>query len=110
MRRLWDRLDRSSRIALVVGVVLAIAAIPLPTLLALAVGLVAAACLGFAFPDRDVRVGVLVAVPVLSVAFLMGLLRGFSATVLIVFLGCSLILPVALARLGANARRSPEAD
>ena len=110
MRRLWDRLDRSSRIALVVGVVLAIAAIPLPTLLALAVGLLAAAALGYSFPERDIRVGVLVAVPILSVAFLMGLLRGFGATVLIVFLGCSLILPVALARLGANARRGPDRD
>ena len=57
MKRLWDRLDRSSRIALIVGVVLAVAAIPLPTLIALVVGLVAAAALGFAFPDRDIRVG-----------------------------------------------------
>lgn len=91
-----------------VGAVLAVASIPLPTLLALAVGLVAAACLGYAFPDRDIRVGVLVAVPILSVAFLVGLLRGFSAVVLMVFLGCSLVLPVALARLGANARRGPD--
>ena len=93
-----------------VGVILAVAAIPLPTLVALAVGLAAAAGLGYAYPDRDIRVGVMVAVPILSVAFLMGLLRGFGATVLVVFLGCSLILPVALARLGANARRGPTTD
>ena len=93
-----------------VGAVLAVASIPLPTLLALAIGLAAAAALGFAYPDRDIRVGVLVAVPILSVAFLVGLLRGFGATVLVVFLGCSLVLPVALARLGGSARRGPVTD
>lgn len=102
--RFWGRLDRPSRVALVTGVVLAVAAIPLPTLAALAVGLAAAVALGYGFPAEATRVGVLVAVPVLSVAFIVGFVRGFSAVVLVVFLACSLILPVASARLGANAR------
>lgn len=107
MQRIWGRLDRPSRVSLIIGVVLAVAAIPLPTLLALAVGLVAAAALGYAFPANATRVGVLVAAPVLTVAFLVGLVRGFSATILLVFIGCSLILPVGLARLGAGARTGP---
>lgn len=86
------------------GAVLAIASIPLPTLLALAVGLVSAAALGYLFPDDATRVGIMVALPILSVAFLVGLLRGFGAVVLVVFLACSLVLPVALSRLGAGAR------
>ncbi len=104
MKRVWGRLDKPSRIALVAGAVLAVASIPLPTWLALAVGLVSAAVLGYTYPQNAVRVGVLVAVPILSIAFLVGLLRGFGATMLIVFLACSLILPVSLARLGAGAR------
>jgi len=104
MERTWGRLDRPTRVALVTGVVLAIAAIPLPTLGALAVGLAAAVALGYAYPSDATRVGVTVAVPVLAIAFLVGMLRGFSVIVLAVFLACSLILPVASARLGAIAR------
>ena len=104
MKKLLARLSRSTRTALIVGVVLAIASIPLPTLLALAVGLLAAGALGYGFPDEAIKVGVMVALPILLVAFLVGLIRGFDAIVLVVFLVCSLVLPVALARLGAGAR------
>ncbi len=104
MKKLWGRLNKPTRVALSIGAVLAVASIPLPTLLALAVGLGAAAALGFAFPQEATRVGVAVAVPVLTVAFVAGFVRGFSAIVLVVFLACSLILPVALARVGAGAR------
>ena len=83
---------------------MAIAAIPLPTLGALAVGLASAVALGYLYPAEATRVGVAVAVPILSVAFLMGFVRGFGVVVLIVFLACSLILPVVSARLGASAR------
>lgn len=104
MRRLWSQLGRHTQIALVAGAVLAVASIPLPTLLALAVGLGAAAALGYAYPGEATRVGVAVAVPVLTMAFIAGFVRGFSATVLIIFLACSLVLPVGLARIGAAAR------
>ncbi len=104
MKKLWGRLNKPTRVALVTGFVLAVASIPLPTLVALAVGLGSAAALGFAFPDEATRVGIAVAVPVLSVAFLAGFVRGFSAIVLVIFLACSLILPVALARVGTGTR------
>ncbi len=104
MRQLWSRLDRPARVALLTGVVLALAAIPLHTLLALAVGLAAAASLGYAYPPDATRVGVLVALPILVVAFVVGLIRGFGAVVLVIFLACSLILPVGLAKMGAGAR------
>lgn len=77
---------------------------PLPAWLALIVGLVAAAVLGYMFPADAVRVGIMAAIPILSVGFLVGLIRGISVTVIIVFLACSLILPVSLAKLGAGAR------
>jgi hypothetical protein len=93
------------QIALIAGVCLAVASIPLPTLVALAVGLAAAAVLGYSFPDEATRVGVAVAAPILTVAFVVGLVRGFSFVVLAIFLLCSLVLPVGIARVGAQARR-----
>lgn len=104
VRRFWNRLGRPAKVALVLGVILAVASIPLPTLLALAVGLFAAGALGYSFPGEATRVGIYVALPILTVAFIAGFVRGFSATVLVVFLACSLVLPVTLARLGAGAR------
>lgn len=107
MQRFWSRLDGPSRIALVVGVVLAIATIPLSAFFTLLIGLAACAVLGWIFPDAATRVGILVAAPVLSIGFLVALLRGFAAFVLMVFIACSLVLPVAISRLGAQARRGP---
>ena len=104
IKQLWTQRDRATRAALVVGVVLAVLAVPLPTLVALAVGLAAAAALGYTFPDAAVRVGVLVATPVLAVAFLVGLMRGFTVLVLVIFLASSLVLPVGLSWLGAEMR------
>jgi hypothetical protein len=104
MKKLWGRLGTSSRVALISGVVLAVASIPLPAWLALIVGLLAAAVLGYAFPGDAIRVGIMVAVPILSVALLVGVVRGISLTVIVVFLACSLILPISLAKLGAGAR------
>lgn len=104
MKKLWGRLNKPTRVALVIGLVLAVAAIPLPTLLALVVGLIAAGALGFVYPEHATRVGIAVALPILLVAFIAGFVRGFSAIVLIIFLACSLILPVGLARMGAATR------
>ncbi len=104
MRKLWSRLDHSVRVALLAGVVLALASIPLHTFVALAVGLAAATVLGYLYPADATRVGVVVALPILTVAFITGLARGFSATVLVIFLACSLVLPVGLARMGASVR------
>jgi len=104
MRRIWDRLDKPVRVAVVVGVILAVGAIPLSTVVAMLVGLAAAAILGYAFPSDHLKVGVTVAAPILTVAFLVGLVRGVGAVTLLVVLGCSLILPVGLARVGAGAR------
>ena len=78
IKQLWTRRDRATRVSLVVGVVLAVLAVPLPTLVALAVGLAAAAALGYTFPGAAFRVGVLVAAPILAVAFIVGLVRGFA--------------------------------
>ena len=112
IKQLWTKRDRATRVSLVVGVVLAVLAVPLPTLVALAVGRAAAAALGYTFPDAAVRVGVLVATPILGVAFLVGLVRGFTVLVLVVFLASSLVLPVGLAWLGAEMRtgRSTTSD
>jgi len=104
MRKLWGRLNKPTRVALVIGLILAVAAIPLPTLLALVVGLVAAGALGYVYPPNATGVGIAVALPILLVAFIAGFVRGFSAIVLIIFLTCSLILPVGLARMGAATR------
>lgn len=102
--KFWSRLGRPERVALVTGVVLAVASVPLPTWMALLVGLGATTVLGYLFPAEYTRVAILVAAPILLVAFLVGMVRGISALMLAVFLGCSLILPVGLARLGASAR------
>ncbi len=104
MKRFWQKLSRAMQIALVAGVALALVSIPLPTLVALAVGLAAAAVLGYSFPTEATRVGVAVAAPILLVAFLVGLVRGFSFVVLAIFLLCSLVLPVGMARIGGQAR------
>ena len=105
MRELWDRLDRSDQIALVTGVVLAIATIPLNAFVTLVIGLAACAVLGWIYPDAATRVGILVAAPVLSIGFLVALIRGFAAFVLMVLIACSLLLPVAVSRFAAQARR-----
>ena len=107
MRQLWDRLDRPSRIALGVGVVLAVATIPLNAFVTLVIGLAACAVLGWVYPDAATRVGILVAAPVLSIGFLVALIRGFAAFVLMVLIACSLLLPVAVSRAGAQTRRGP---
>ncbi len=105
MRELWGRLDRPAQIALVIGVVLAVATIPLNAFVTLIIGLAACAILGWAYPDEATKVGVLVAAPVLSIGFLLALIRGFAAFVLVVLIGCSVVLPVAVSRFGAQARR-----
>ena len=102
---LWGRLDRESRISLGAGLVLAVVALFINTLLALAVGMVSAAVVGYLYPTSPMRVGFLVAVPVIVVAFLAGLLRGFSGTVLLIVLVPSFIVPMALARAAADVRR-----
>ena len=107
MRELWGRLDRPAQIALAVGVVLAIATIPLNAFVTLVIGLAACAVLGWLYPDAATKVGILVAAPVLSIGFLLALIRGFAAFVLMVLIACSLLLPVAVSRFGAQARRGP---
>ncbi|MDH3753777.1 MAG: hypothetical protein OEU32_07880 [Acidimicrobiia bacterium] len=104
IRGLIGRLDRSTVVALATGVVLTLASIPLQTLVALVVGLAAAALLGFFYPESPTKVGVAVAAPVLTVAYLLGVVRGFSWVILLVLLIPSLILPVWLARVGASIR------
>jgi hypothetical protein len=101
----WNRVDGPSRTALIVGLVLMLAAIPLPTLVAVFVGLAAAAVLGYLHPDDVTQVAVLVALPVLIIAFILGFVRGFNTTLLLVILVPSLIAPVWLARQGAGMRR-----
>jgi hypothetical protein len=105
MRNPWNRIDGPSRTALIVGLVLMVAAIPLPTIVAVLIGLVAAAALGYLHPDDATRVAVIVALPVLVIAFFFGFVRGFNTTLLLVFLVPSLIAPVWLARQGAGMRR-----
>jgi hypothetical protein len=104
LRRVWDRLDRGSRVALVAGLVLAVAAIPLPTLGVIVAGAGAAILLGFLYPATPTRVGALVAGPMLAAGFLVGLIRGVGVIWLVVILGSTLIAPVYLARVGAGAR------
>lgn len=105
MRGLWDRLDRPAKIALGIGVALAFATIPLNAFFTLVIGLAACAILGWAYPDDATKVGVLVAAPVLSIGFLLALIRGFAAFVLLVLIACSVALPVVVSRIGAQARR-----
>ena len=105
MGSLWNRLDGPSRTALIAGLVLMVAAIPLPTIAAVLMGLAAAAVLGYLHPDDATRVAVLVALPVLIIAFIFGFVRGFNTTLLLVILVPSLIAPVWLAKQGAGMRR-----
>ncbi len=109
MRSLWNRLDGPSRTALIVGVALMVVAIPLPTLVAVLMGLAAAAVLGYVHPDQATRVAILVALPILLVAFLFGFVRGFNSTLLLVILIPSLVAPIWLARQGAGMRRGRDA-
>lgn len=104
LRRLWDRLDRGSRVALIVGVVLAVAVIPLPTWMPVLVGFAAAVILGYLFPAQAVRVGVLVAAPILAMGFLLLVVRGAGLFTAALMLGACVVIPVALARVGAGAR------
>jgi hypothetical protein len=104
LRRLWDRLGRGSRVALIVGVVLAVAVIPLPTWMPVVVGFAAAVILGYLFPAQAVRVGVLVAVPILAMGFLLLVVRGAGLFTAALMLGACVVIPVALARVGAGAR------
>jgi hypothetical protein len=104
LRRFWDRLDRGARVALIVGCVLAVAVIPLPSWMPILFGLGAAVVLGFVFPNEAVKVGVLVAAPILSMGFLMLFIRGFSMLIAALMLGACVIIPVGLARVGAGAR------
>ena len=105
IRRWWKRIDPPSRVALVVGVVLMFLAIPLPTIVAVLVGLAAAAVLGSLYPNQATRVAVIVALPVLVIAFLFGFVRGFNTPVLLVILVPSLVAPIWLAKQGAAFRR-----
>lgn len=107
IQRIWRWFDGSSRVALAIGIACAVVAVPLPTLLAVLLGLVAAAVLGFAYPERSRRVAVVVALPALTVAFLFGFVRGFNTILLLVILVPSLIAPIWLAQQGANLRGRP---
>jgi hypothetical protein len=109
LARLWARLDRGARVALIIGCVLAVAAIPLPTWMPVLLGSGAAVVLGFVFPAEAVKVGVLVAAPILSMGFLMLFIRGFSLIIAALMLGACVIIPVALARVGAGARTGKRA-
>lgn len=102
---LWSRLDRPAQVAIGTGAVLALATIPLNAFITLVIGLAACAVLGWVYPDESTKVGILVAAPVLSLGFLVALIRGFAAFVLMVLIACSLLLPVAISRFGAQARR-----
>ena len=101
---LLGRLDRDSRIALGLGVALAVVAIFINPLLALAIGAVGAVLVAFIYPDSPIKVGILVVVPVMAIAYLAGLLRGFSSTVLLIFLVPAFIAPIWLARVAADVR------
>jgi hypothetical protein len=104
LRRLWDRLDRGARVALIVGVVVAIAVIPLPTWMPVLVGFGASVLLGYLFPAEAVKVGVLVAAPILCMGFLLLIIRGAGLFTAALMLGACVVIPVALARVGAGAR------
>ena len=101
---LLGRLDHDSRIALGLGIALAIVAIFVNPLLALAIGAVGAVLVAFIYPESPIKVGILVVVPVMTIAYLAGLLRGFSSTVLLIFLVPAFIAPIWLARVAADVR------
>ena len=104
MKDLWLRLSPASRVPLTIGAVFAVVGFFLPTLLTILVAVFAAALVGFLFPAQATRAGILVALPVLIVAYLFGLVRGFSGTLMLIVLLPSFILPVALARMAASVR------
>ena len=104
LQKLWARLDTRSRVALGIGLALAVISIPLPYWLALLIGAVLAVLVGFAYPDRSARLAVLVVLPIMIMAFVFGLLRGIGAITMLVLLLPSLIAPVVLARVGASVR------
>jgi hypothetical protein len=106
IRDVWGKFDRSTRTAVIVGVVLMVAAWPLPTLVAVLMGMVAAAALGFFHPDNAVKVAIIVVLPVLFIAYFFGFVRGFNSTLLLVILIPSIIVPIWLAKQGARLRDS----
>lgn len=104
LRGLFGRLERASRIALGFGAVLAVVAIFLHPLLGLAIGALGVVTVAYVYPDSPVKVGFLLAVPVLTVVYLAALLRGFNSTVVLILLLPSFIIPVGLARVAADVR------
>ena len=104
VRRFWDRLGRGPQIALGAGLILAVASVPLPYWLAALIALAASLLLGFGFPDQATRVAIFVTIPILALAYLNLMVRGFGLTTPLILLIPSLILPVVLARAGATAR------
>lgn len=104
MRELWGRLPAATKVPLLIGVVFAAIGGFLPTFVALVLAAFAAAMVGYLFPTTATRAGILVALPVIAVAYLLGLIRGFSGVWLAVFLLPSFAVPVALARIAASVR------
>ncbi len=104
LRQLFGRLERDSRIALGLGVVLAVVAIFLHPLLGLAIGALGVVTVAYFYPESPIKVGFLLAVPVLTVVYLAALLRGFNSTVVLILILPSFIVPVGLARMAADVR------